>query len=85
MQDWANDPEKDAQAKEQEDSEKEKKVEEDDEETLQKARDWDEWKDGRFNLPEDSQKITHSLQSSISNDCSKMHSFLREAVSIVDI
>lgn len=45
MQDWANDPEKDAQAKEQEDSEKEKKIEEDDEETLQKARDWDEWKD----------------------------------------
>ena len=29
-------------------AEKEKKEENDDEETLQKARDWDEWKDGKI-------------------------------------
>lgn len=35
----------DCDAKECEEEEKEKKIENDDEESLQKARDWDDWKD----------------------------------------
>lgn len=46
LQDRAADPERDAREQEREDEEKEKKVEGDDEETLQKAREWDDWKDG---------------------------------------
>ncbi|KAK2155421.1 hypothetical protein LSH36_241g07018 [Paralvinella palmiformis] len=38
-------PEDEAALREQEDIEKEKKVEDDEEETLQKARNWDDWKD----------------------------------------
>ncbi|XP_071759007.1 immunoglobulin-binding protein 1 [Centroberyx gerrardi] len=37
--------EEDVDAKEQEEEEKEKRVENDNEESLQKARDWDDWKD----------------------------------------
>ncbi|KAK3097279.1 hypothetical protein FSP39_008305 [Pinctada imbricata] len=45
MQDWAANPEKDKEDREKEEEEKERKIEEDDPETLQKARNWDDWKD----------------------------------------
>ncbi|XP_033732985.1 immunoglobulin-binding protein 1-like [Pecten maximus] len=45
MQDWAANPEQDKEDKEKEDEEKENKIEADDPEELQKARNWDEWKD----------------------------------------
>ncbi|XP_069119832.1 immunoglobulin-binding protein 1-like [Argopecten irradians] len=45
MQDWAADPEKDKEDREKEEEEKENKTEADDPEELQKARNWDEWKD----------------------------------------
>ncbi|XP_060068043.1 immunoglobulin-binding protein 1-like [Ylistrum balloti] len=45
MQDWAENPELDKEDREREDEEKEKKIEADDPEDLQKARNWDEWKD----------------------------------------
>ncbi len=48
MQDWAADPEKDAIAKEKEEEEKENQIEKDDEETLQRAREMDDWKDGKL-------------------------------------
>ena len=39
------DGEEDSDLKEREEEEKEKKAENDDEESLQKARNWDDWKD----------------------------------------
>lgn len=48
MQGAANNPGAEAAQIEREEEEKEKNVEEDDEETLQKARNWDDWKDGQF-------------------------------------
>ena len=50
MQDWAMDPEKDKEAKEKEEEEKDEKVEKDDPETLRKARDWDEYRDGKISI-----------------------------------
>ena len=48
MQDWAMDPEKDRIAKEEEEREKEERIEKDDPETLRKAREWDEYRDGKY-------------------------------------
>ncbi|XP_052254118.1 immunoglobulin-binding protein 1-like [Dreissena polymorpha] len=45
MQDWAADPEADQKAREKEEAEKEERQERDDEGELQKARDWDEYRD----------------------------------------
>ena len=42
------DPEKDRIAKEEEEREKEEKIEKDDPETLRKAREWDEYRDGKY-------------------------------------
>ena len=50
MQDWAANPEKDRIDRENEDAEKEKKLEEEDEETIQRMRAMDDWKDGGFSL-----------------------------------
>ena len=47
MQDWAANPEKDAEDREQEEAEKEMKLEKEDDETIQRMRAMDEWKDGR--------------------------------------
>ena len=46
MQQLANDPDRAAKQAEKEEAEKEQKVEQDDPETLKKAREWDDWKDG---------------------------------------
>jgi hypothetical protein len=46
MQDWASNPEADREAREAEEAEKEEKQERDDPDELQRARDWDEYKDG---------------------------------------
>lgn len=48
MQQWAADPEADDQAREQEESEKDRNIEQDDEETLQRMRAMDDWKDGKL-------------------------------------
>ncbi len=45
LQDQASSASSEAAVREREDVEKERKIEQDDAETLQKARDWDEWKD----------------------------------------
>jgi len=45
MQNWAQDPDKDARDRDEEDAEKEKKIEEDDEENIARMRYMDEWKD----------------------------------------
>ena len=50
LQNWAADPEKDAEEREKEAAEKEDKDEREDEEELQRARAMDEWKDGELAL-----------------------------------
>lgn len=45
---WANDPDKKKYEDENEEEEKEKKLESEDQEEIQKARRWDEWKDGNL-------------------------------------
>lgn len=48
LQQWAEDPEAKNDQDEKEEEEKEKLEEKDDEFNLQKARAWDDWKDGEF-------------------------------------
>jgi len=45
MQDWAANPEKDAEDRDREEAEKEQKLEQEDDETIQRMRAMDEWKD----------------------------------------
>ena len=47
MEDWAKDPEKDKVEQEKEQAEKEVRIENDDPEELKKARDWDDYRDGK--------------------------------------
>ena len=48
MQDWAVNPEKNKTETEKEEEEKDDKIEKDDPETLKKAREWDDYRDGEI-------------------------------------
>ena len=48
LQKWAEDPDAKNMEDEQEEAEKDRLVDKDDEFNLQKARAWDDWKDGEF-------------------------------------
>ncbi|GFN86361.1 immunoglobulin-binding protein 1-like [Plakobranchus ocellatus] len=56
LQNWAADPERDAQDREKEAAEKEEKEEREDEETIQRARAMDDWKDVTSEFPGASKK-----------------------------
>ena len=47
---WAEDPERKKREDESDESKKEKLIDEDDEIALKRAREFDEWKDGKFNF-----------------------------------
>ena len=46
---WAEDPERKKREDEADERKKEKLIDEDDEIALKRAREFDEWKDGKFN------------------------------------
>jgi hypothetical protein len=48
MEDWAKEPDKDKIEQEKEEAEKETRLENDDPDELKKARDWDEYRDGKY-------------------------------------
>lgn len=50
LQNMAQNPEAASREKEREEEEKERKMERDDADTLKKAREWDNWKDGKITL-----------------------------------